>query len=275
MSVTRKTMRHVAALDAGLSLFAGAAAAFFTFAMPQDLFEGLVARTGLARFVAAARPPLGADARWAAIAAAALVVAALVWSTMKALDRGPATPFDEDADQAPRPEPAIRLRKADAHPDAPPRAPILASEELGEPLDLAPEQAVEWHDQPAPEPAPEPAFEAPRPLPPFLVPEPQEVAESAAEPDVAESAAQTPSEPQAEPEPAPESDSIGQLMQRFETGLARKQQAIARHDPPPPPVAAAPAAAPAPAEEAVAENHVGHRLRSAIAGLNKMSATGS
>ncbi|MFL6862894.1 MAG: hypothetical protein ACJ8DZ_07830 [Allosphingosinicella sp.] len=270
MTGTTKTKRTLAALDAGLTLFAGAAAAFFTFAMPQDLFEGLVARTGLARFVAAARPPLGADARWAAIAAAGLVVAALVWSAMKALDRHGSEPFviDEPAD-APRAEPAIRLRKADAHPDAPARAPILASEELGEPLELVPEQAVEWHDEPAPvpEPAPEPTFEAPRPLPPFLVRE---------APEVAESAAQPPFEPEAEPEPAPESASIGQLMQRFETGLARKQQAIARQDLAPP-VAAAPdpVAAPAPAEEALPENHVGHRLRSAIAGLNKMSASGT
>jgi hypothetical protein len=266
MTGTTKTKRTLAALDAGLTLFAGAAAAFFTFAMPQDLFEGLVARTGLARFVAAARPPLGADARWAAVAAAGLVVAALVWSAMKALDRRASEPFviDEPAD-APRPEPAIRLRKADAHPDAPARAPILASEELGEPLELVPEQAVEWHEEPEPAPAPEPVSEAPRPLPPFLVRE---------APEVAESAAQPPFEPEAEPEPAPESASIGQLMQRFETGLARKQQAIARQDLAPP-VAAAPQPTPAPAEEPLPENHVGHRLRSAIAGLNKMSASGT
>ncbi|MFL6858406.1 MAG: hypothetical protein ACJ8EB_10940 [Allosphingosinicella sp.] len=269
MTGTTKTTRTLAALDAGLSLFAGAAAAFFTFAMPQDLFEGLVARTGLARFVAAARPPLGADARWAAIAAAGLVVAALVWSAMKALDRRAAEPFliDEPAD-APRAEPAIRLRKADAHPDAPARAPILASEELGEPLELVPEQAVEWHDEPEPE--------APRPLPPFLVREAPDVSESAAQSDFAESAGEPCSGSETESEPAPESASIGQLMQRFETGLARKQQAIARQDLAPP-VAAAPdpVAAPAPAEEALPENHVGHRLRSAIAGLNKMSASGT
>jgi hypothetical protein len=273
MTGTTKTKRTLAALDAGLTLFAGAAAAFFTFAMPQDLFEGLVARTGLARFVAAARPPLGADARWAAIAAAGLVVAALVWSAMKALDRRPAEPFliDEPAD-APRAEPAIRLRKADAHPDAPARAPILASEELGEPLELVPEQAVEWHEEP------EPVVEAPRPLPPFLVREAPEVAESAAQSDFAESAAESRSGSETDPEPAPESASIGQLMQRFETGLARKQQAIARQDLAPPVAAApqpAPAPAPAPADEPLAENHVGHRLRSAIAGLNKMSASGT
>jgi hypothetical protein len=255
--------RKLAALDAGLALFSGAAAAFFIFAMPQDLFEALVAHSGLGRFVAAAQPPLGADARWTAVAAAGLVAAALVWSVMKSLDRRPAAPFEDDVEEAPRAEPAIRLRKADAHPDAPARAPILASEELGEPLELVPEQVVEWSErsQSVPEPEPEPEPEASRPLPPFLVPEAQ-TAEPAPEP-----------EPRREPEPAPESDSIGQLMHRFETGLARKQQAIARQDFQPAP--APPTAAPAPApEEPVAENHVGHRLRSAIAGLNKMSASG-
>jgi hypothetical protein len=265
MSVTKKmTRRSMAALDAGLALFTGGAAAFFTFAMPQYLFEALAVRSGLPRVLAAAQPPLGADARWAAVGVAGLVCAALVWTVMKALDRRPAAPAD--AAQAPeRPaEPAVRIRKADAHPDAPARAPILASEELGEPLDLAVEDAV-----PAEEP--EPA----RPLPAFLVTDEPETA-AQHEPEADDFFG-----PEGEEEPEPEgteAESIGNLMQRFESGLARKKQAIERAPfpapaaaPAPPPVAVAPEA---PAAPVLADDQVGHRLRSAIAGLQRASGTG-
>jgi len=268
MSGTRKmTRRATAALDAGLAAFAGAAAAFFVFAMPQDLFEALVARSGLGRVVPAAQPPLGADARWAAVAAAGVVAAALVWTIMASLGRRPAA---APAVQEPaRSEPALRLRKADAHPDAPARAPILASEDFGEPLDLGPDQAIEPQPQQQPEAKPESGPEAARPLPAFLVPE--EAVE--AEPETLAATHSDPEPPApAESEPAPAGQSggtIGDLMSRFESGLARKKQAIERQAfQAPAPAAPAPAPAPAAAaDEPVADDRVGHRLRSAIAGL--------
>jgi hypothetical protein len=274
MSETRiKAHGAVAALDAGLSFFTGAAAAFFVFAMPQDLFEALVVRSGLGRVLPAAQPPLGADARWAAVAAAGLVAAALVWTLMKALDRRPAASPAYDDVRAPATEPVLRLRKADAHPDAPARAPILASEELGEPLDLLPEDVVA--QEPVELPGVVESPEPPRPIPSFLQPE------QLPEPVAAPAPAQQLSAP-AEPEPE---GSLGQLMQRFESGLARKKQAIDREPLPLPAAAPAPAAstaasvaAPADAEPASAaepDDRVGHRLRSAIAGLNRMSANGS
>jgi hypothetical protein len=95
---------------------------------------------------------------------------------------------------------------------------------------------------------------------------------------------------------APGAASIGDLMQRFESGLARKKQAIERAPfsaplaaaPEPAPTrpatasVAAPApaapvsapAAPGPVEPApVVDAQVGHRLRSAIAGLQRASGT--
>jgi hypothetical protein len=263
MSRTRKA-RALAAFDAGLALFAGGAGAFALFAMPQALFEALVVRTGLPSVLAAAEPPLGTDARWAAVAAVFIVTSALVWTILKALDRrssGP-RPVNLEADDGPA-APAIRLRKADSHPDAPQFLPLRAGRDLGEPLDLEPYQAEEAAEEVEPvpvepEPAPEPAREM---VPPFLVaqePEP----ESASEPE----------EQALEPEPEG-ADSITSLMQRFETGLSRKQQAIRRDETPP--AAAAPVAeaqATPPSEEP--ERSVGHRLRSAIAGLQKVSAAG-
>jgi hypothetical protein len=270
MSSTRKASA-LAALDAGLALFAGGAAAFALFAMPQALFEALVAKSGLPRVLAAAEPPLGADARWAAVAAVGIVTAALAWTVLKALDRRPSAPRAAHLEAEDQPQaPAIRLRKADSHPDAPLPLPLRAGRDLGEPLDLEPfqtEEAVEESEEaeaaPAePEPAPEPEV-----LPPFLV---------AQEPEPETPAATE--EPALEPEPEG-ADSITSLMHRFETGLSRKKQAIRREESAPQPAPAAPVArAESEAESAPQtdepERSVGHRLRSAIAGLQKVSAAG-
>jgi hypothetical protein len=275
MSGSRKT--KFAALDAGLALFAGGSAAFALFAMPQALFETLVTRSGLPAVLAAARPPLGADARLAAVAAVGIVTAALAWTILKALDRRPSAPRPAhlEAEDEP-PAPAIRLRKADSHPDAPQPLPLRAGRDLGEPLDLEPFQTEEALDaeqeaeaapvepEPAPEPEPEPVPEA---LPPFLVAQEPE-------PDTA------PAPEEEAPEPEPEgAASITSLMQRFETGLSRKQQAIRREEaapqaPPAAPVARAETEAEAAPPSDKPERSVGHRLRSAIAGLQKVSAAG-
>jgi hypothetical protein len=62
-----------------------------------------------------------------------------------------------------------------------------------------------------------------------------------------------------------EEESLARLMNRFETGLSHKQQAL-----PSDAIAAASAAVP---DGEVAER-IGHRLRSAITDLNKISARG-
>ncbi|HYD38276.1 MAG TPA: hypothetical protein VEA60_11720 [Allosphingosinicella sp.] len=261
------TLASGRAFDAGLAAFAAASAGFVAFAMPGPVFSGLVEASRLPEILAAARPPLGDTARFAAVAAAALGTFVAVWVLMALLGRRPA-PGEASA------EPAIqvpRQRRADAHPDAPPRPPLLARD-LGEPLEL---------DQLAPEPVEREPLEGPehRPLPGFLVPqepEPETVAEAGPpEPD-----------PQAvlatEPEPDAETESIGelaarlpgageasgeplsQLVSRIEFGLARKRQALPAVDPLP--------SEPAPAEE---PEKVGHRLRSAINDLQKIASSGT
>jgi hypothetical protein len=248
------------AFDAGLAAFAAVSAGFVAFAMPDPLFTGLVQASRLPDLVAAAQPPLGDTARFAAIGAAILFIFAAVWALMAALGRAPAL---REAGAEPQVQ-APRLRRADAHPDAPPRPPLLARD-IGEPLEL--EDVV---DESAKE---QPFGEAElRPLPGFLVPqEPETEAEAAP----AEAEAEPEPEPEAEPLPIaelaarlPEAEeesdqSLSQLVNRIEFGLSHKRQAL-------------PAVELSPAEDAPAEQErVGHRLRSAINDLQKIASSGA
>jgi hypothetical protein len=274
------------AFDAGLAALAGLSAGFAAFAMPEALFSGLVEASRLPDFVPAAQPPLGETARFAAVGAASLLTFAAVWALMALLGRVPAR---RKPDAQPEAE-APKLRRADAHPDAPARRPLLARD-LGEPLDL--------EDFPEAETEEEPEFARHRSLPAFLVPqapeaepiartEPQrEEPEVQWAPSAPESAGAEPErepQPEPEPEPEPEADSaalplselaahlpeaeaetdqsLSQLVNRIEFGLSRKRQAL-------------PAAVDRTPEESPAEQEkVGHRLRSAISDLQKIASSG-
>jgi hypothetical protein len=275
--MTRQRNRLGTAIDAGASLLAGGSAAFVLFAMPEAALARMFAACGLASFSPKFQPPFTASLRLGLVALGGLAVLAFVWSLMKALDRAPATAAAAKPVHLPEPEAdAPRLRKADAHPDAPARRPLMAGRDLGEPLDLDPADAVDedWTETseaeedfiPQPETIP-PAAEILAALPPFLVPQ-EEAAEAEPEPEP---------EPEYHPVPAAaeEEESIVALMHRFETGLVRKKQALADRSavqPVPPPTFAAPTYAPPPEPEAPpAPAPVGHRLRSAIADLQKVA----
>jgi hypothetical protein len=274
------------AFDAGLAALAAVSAGFLAFAMPESLFSSLVETSRLPEFVPAAQPPLGDTARLAAAGAALLVAFAATWAILSLLGRWPERrkPEAEAESEAPR------LRRADAHPDAPARRPLLARD-LGEPLDL--------DDFPQAAPESEPAVEAGhRPLPSFLVPQdPQAEPVDEAEPEAVTGQAErsepealwTPPEPEwalAEPEPEPEQplpisklaaqlpdveeegeeesdQSLSQLVGRIEFGLSRKRQAL-------------PAAADVPPSEfgQPEPEKIGHRLRSAINDLQKIASNG-
>jgi hypothetical protein len=264
------------AFDSGLAALAALSAGFVAFAMPEPIFTGLVEASRLPDFVAAAQPPLGETARLAATGAAALFIFGAVWGLMALLGRVPAARKPEAEPEAEAP----RLRRADAHPDAPARRPLLARD-LGEPLDL--------DDYPEACADEEPPFaEADhRPLPGFLIPQSEPAAEGEPgrpedEPEWAEDEPVLEQEPEADAEdegegeplpisqlaaqlPQAEQDpdqSLSQLVNRIEFGLARKRQAL-------------PAADIAPPEEApVEEEKVGHRLRSAINDLQKIASSG-
>jgi hypothetical protein len=107
--------------------------------IPAESLEGAVMASGLPAILAAAEPPLG----WTARAGLAAVLGALlggpVWLGLRAAlgARTITVPLFPGRASASTGEPltisAPILRRADAHPDAPPRRPLMA-EELGTPF---------------------------------------------------------------------------------------------------------------------------------------------
>jgi hypothetical protein len=177
------------ALDLPVAALAALAAAFVAFALPGDLLADMVGASGLPSLLAAAAPPLGLTARIAIGAAGALATFGLVILLLRLLDRSgldmrvAGTPEAE--------EDAPRLRRRDAHPDAPGCRPISAARDLGEPAPpVRPRDAA-------------PAWLAPA----------DPVEAPAAEP-----------EPEAVPEPvaADPASNLAELMARLEQGLARR-----------------------------------------------------
>jgi hypothetical protein len=300
----------LAMIDNGVAALSAFSAGFLAFAMPEDMFSRLIVASRIPQFLVSAQPPLGLKSRLVVVALVAIVAYAFVWVLLRALDKI-AAPAEAEAEQDDEPDyDAPRLRRADAHPDAPSRRPLLAGSELGEPegeYEIPAEAALPWPADEA-----EPAFGLPsrmRASPGFLVPQdqmpeaepiaapaPAEPIEAVApieapapirEPEAALHSAPIPaadmlSPPEAfeaedgaesedDSDPEVDDDSLSKLMNRFEDGLSRKQQAL-----PADRTNFEPAAIPAPAavEPAPAER-VGHRLRSAITDLNRISAQGN
>jgi hypothetical protein len=109
-----------------LALVLGAAVAFATIAMPHSLFGRLpgVTASGFER------PIQIAVALLAALLAAVVGYRAMAHST----PRVAGVVEDEEEEAGPPIDIAVRLRRSDAHPDFPPREPIRASRDLGEPF---------------------------------------------------------------------------------------------------------------------------------------------
>jgi hypothetical protein len=191
-----------AAVLGGVTLFGVAA-------LPGDVLEQFVTNSGLPSVLAAAEPPLGATARIFLALGSGAFVAGFTGLTLfvllgnRAIAMRPAAKADIDSPFDMPPPPTIR--RADAHPDAPPRPPLLATRDLGmpfpqegakisikmpeaEPLSFAPtppaaplpaEQAIPRDlDQPLaafdPEAIPEVPIPAPVAPPPLLRPRPAE-----------------------------------------------------------------------------------------------------
>lgn len=109
---------------------------------PNPWFEAFIVKTGLPSLIAATEPPLGARARIVFALIAALIVTTAAWIALKVLtDRKFGQPLRDpvsiyDLEDEPLVDAPIRRRTVDAHPDHPPRAPIMAGTDLGTPLDL-------------------------------------------------------------------------------------------------------------------------------------------
>lgn len=120
---------------AGSAAALAALLAAATFAVvPVGLIESLVVASRLPQFLSFAAPPLGATARallcfGAAVGIGGLTMVAMSWrygDRSLAIGRPRA---EQDGF-----EPAPVVRRADAHPDAPPRPPVNATRELGAPM---------------------------------------------------------------------------------------------------------------------------------------------
>jgi hypothetical protein len=288
-------------LDLGVAALSAVSVGFLAFAMPDALFSSLVTASHLPDVIAAAAPPLGMTARYAVMAGAGALAFLLVWSLLRALDgassarpaKAPGHEFDPDAP---------RVRRADAHPDAPVRRPIFAGAEFGEP-------ASDIFELDTPEPGYRQPVEAPEPVVAIVrQPSPPATAEPAVAPDVEAQSAepvasaklprfmvpQSP-EPEAGRNPVvpatqkksfdslsarlPEgpaqgtADSIGSLMHRLERGLVEREeprQAVA----PEPDIPAPLAANAVDPDASLPPEGVRHRLRSAISELNQRAGRG-
>lgn len=117
------------AVLAGLGVAIGIATA------PSDTLNGALDRTGIAALVPAAASPIGVTGRTLLALALGSFVALLGvigrWRAVLEMVTPSAVRAVGDA------EAPLVVRRADAHPDAPPRRPIRASADLGDPLPMA------------------------------------------------------------------------------------------------------------------------------------------
>ncbi|MDP9413801.1 MAG: hypothetical protein M3Q08_06855 [Pseudomonadota bacterium] len=130
-------------LDAAMAALAAGSVAFLIYAMPDRQFGAVVELSGLPRLISAAQPPLGTTARLAAVAAAALGTFLLVWAMLRGLGRKkPVRKAEPELEAEPQRKrkvgaieiaPTPKIRRADAHPDAPAPRPIFAEHDFGEP----------------------------------------------------------------------------------------------------------------------------------------------
>ncbi len=108
------------------ALLAGGAVLATAVLLPSDMIDGFAWNSGISALIPAAAPPLGVTARTMLGTAGCAIVAMIVWSALYLL-------FGEGGVIAPRRVGEPVVRRADAHPDAPPRRPMSAAD-LGVPL---------------------------------------------------------------------------------------------------------------------------------------------
>ncbi len=229
-------MLPAAAVLAGIGVAAGIVTA------PAETLDAVVARLDLAAILPAAAPPVGATGRTLLALAMGLLVAtigcAAHWRARWTLRR------------VTRDVPMIR--RADAHPDAPPCRPIRASEDLGQPLPIADTAVPEAPEPPLPWMSPPPERRLPRDLDlPMSVFDPGAVPAAPMEPARPLPSLTVPTPPPAPPArptlidpgerfesialpPMPAGEAtIASLLERLERGAARRQARVATPEPAP------------------------------------------
>jgi hypothetical protein len=101
--------------------------------MPTEMLEDLVVDSGIAAVLSAAEPPLGFTARFILIFLVGGGVGMVAWFALFLLLGTRSIVVQHGSDGA-GDEQMPRLRRADAHPDAPARRPLSASRDLGTPF---------------------------------------------------------------------------------------------------------------------------------------------
>jgi hypothetical protein len=124
------TMRFAVPLAPAIAILLAALGGLMFLLMPTAVLEDLVVDSGIASLVTAAQPPLGMTAHFAIAFLVALVVGSVSWFGLFLLIGTRAVAIGRNA----REDGVPILRRADAHPDAPPRRPVFANRDLGTPF---------------------------------------------------------------------------------------------------------------------------------------------
>ncbi|MEP9402814.1 hypothetical protein [Sphingomonas sp. VNH70] len=243
MAGTRSAARHGLPLAPVVAGAAGLAIALAVALIPAWRVEAAVAASGLSGLIPAAAPPLGVTARLGLMLGFGGMVTVLLWGALVLLFPGavigrrvrrtrPAA--DDPRLLAPAgPEPPV-VRRADAHPDAPPRPPMRATRDLGAPFLAGAEPVTGTVDS---------GIELPRDLDtplalfdPLALPSVPAAPHATVKPLFRKAAP-----PAADPPPAPpaarDAPPLSVLLARLDAGLA-KRGAVERQDAPPPPPSA-------------------------------------
>lgn len=123
-------MRFAVPLAPAIAMVLAALGALMFLLMPTAVLEDLVVDSGIASLVTAAQPPLGVTAHFAIAFLVALVVGGVSWFGLFLLIGTRMVAIGRNA----RDDGVPILRRADAHPDAPPRRPVFANRDLGTPF---------------------------------------------------------------------------------------------------------------------------------------------
>jgi hypothetical protein len=123
-------MRFAVPLAPAMAMVLAALGGLMFLLMPTAVLEDLVVDSGIASLVTAAQPPLGITAHFAIAFLVALVVGSVSWFGLFLLIGTRAVAIGRNA----REDGVPILRRADAHPDAPPRRPVFANRDLGTPF---------------------------------------------------------------------------------------------------------------------------------------------
>lgn len=123
-------MRFAVPLAPAMAILLAALGGLMFLLMPTAVLEDLVVDSGIASLVTAAQPPLGITAHFAIAFLVALAVGGVCWFGLFLLIGTRTVTIGRNA----REDGVPILRRADAHPDAPPRRPVFANRDLGTPF---------------------------------------------------------------------------------------------------------------------------------------------